>query len=118
MRIAHGGICHQAPTDGLELMAGAMQRYALEPFTFSNGQTVPAGTMLACPALALHIDDAHYAAPADTFDPWRHSGASAENGEAHRNMLVTTRPDYIPFGHGADAWYVFILDGRCMWGVR
>ena len=92
-------------------MAGAMQRYALEPFTFSNGQTVPAGTMLACPALALHTDDAYYGAPADTFDPWRHSGVSATNGEAHRNMLVRTRPDYIPFGHGADAWYVFILDG-------
>ncbi|EIW62395.1 cytochrome P450 [Trametes versicolor FP-101664 SS1] len=76
----------------------AQQRLALQPFTFSNGQTVPAGTMLACPVLSLHRDEDNYREAAE-FQPWRH----CEDNEAHKNLFVTTKPDFMPFGHGADA---------------
>lgn len=78
---------------------GAQQRLALRPFTFSNGQTIPAGTMLACPVLSLHRDEENYPDAAE-FRPRRHCAG----GEAHKNLFVTTKPDFMPFGHGADAW--------------
>ncbi|KAL1937274.1 hypothetical protein VTO73DRAFT_13883 [Trametes versicolor] len=80
----------------------AQQRLALQPFTFSNGQTIPTGTMLACPVLSLHRDEEYYT-DACEFAPWRHCDARTEGGENRKNSFVTTKPDFLPFGHGADA---------------
>ena len=49
--------------------AVAMSRYALQPFTFSNGIHVPKGTFIACAQYDTHHDEENYADP-DTFDPW------------------------------------------------
>lgn len=55
--------------------------------------------MLACPVLSLHRDEENYPDAAE-FRPRRHCAG----GEAHKNLFVTTKPDFMPFGHGADAW--------------
>lgn len=84
------------------MATGAMQRYSLKPFVFSNGQAVPAGTMIACPVLSIHQDDAYYP-DAARFDPWRFTDSKSFDGPAGR--ITSTHPEYLAFGHGKRAWY-------------
>ncbi|KAF8467574.1 cytochrome P450 [Russula ochroleuca] len=56
--------------DGFNLLP--FSRLALRPFTFSNGVTVPAGTLIAIPACATHTDERIYPNP-DGFDGFRFS---------------------------------------------
>ncbi|KAK7060436.1 hypothetical protein VNI00_001201 [Paramarasmius palmivorus] len=80
----------------------AMQRYALKPFTFSTGQTVPAGTMISCPVLSVQTDEALYE-DGKKFKPWRFYDMRDEEEEGHKHSLPSTRPEYITFGHGKSA---------------
>jgi hypothetical protein len=43
------------------------------------------------------------------FDPFRFSDMRAEGGQGVKHHLVTTHPDYIPFGHGRHAWLVLLF---------
>lgn len=78
----------------------AMQRYSLKPFVFSNGQSVPAGTMIACPVLSIHQDEAYYPDPS-RFDPWRFTDSKNFDGPAGRS--TSTHSEYLAFGHGKHA---------------
>ncbi|VDC00309.1 unnamed protein product [Peniophora sp. CBMAI 1063] len=80
----------------------AMSRYALQPFTFSNGIHVPKGTFIACAQYDTHHDEENYANP-DIFDPWRFSSMRDEDGEGTKHQLVATSTEFINFGHGRHA---------------
>jgi cytochrome P450 len=82
-----------------------MNRWVLKPFTFSNGVTVPAGTMISCAALPTHHDENNYA-DAETFNPWRFSDMREEEGESIKHQMVYTGPNLVSFGHGRHAWCV------------
>lgn len=80
-----------------------MQRYSLKPFTFSNGQTVPAGVILSCPVVSMQHDESYYSNP-DDFHPWRFSDMRQKEGEGHKNQFASTNPEFLAFGHGKNAW--------------
>ncbi len=48
----------------------SLTRLALRPFTFSNGVTVPAGTLIAVPSAAVHTDGEIFPNP-EEFDGFR-----------------------------------------------
>jgi cytochrome P450 len=100
-----------------------MNRTVLKPFTFSNGITLPVGTMLCTHQWAVHRDGQNYTNP-DEFDGERFlekdwiqvQGATGGGGEqaekaegkgernsAKKTMYSTSRA-YMPFGHGKHAW--------------
>ena len=81
-------------------------RLALRPFTFSNGMTVPAGTVVAAPLNAIHTDGEIYPNP-DEFDGFRFAKLR-ELGEDEmarsKHQAGTTSTTHMPFGHGRHAW--------------
>jgi len=85
--------------DGLGILV--LTRLALRPFTFSNGMTVPAGTLVAAPLSAIHTDEEIYSNP-EEFDGFRFAKLR-ENSEglmASRHQAGTTSTAHLPFGHG------------------
>ncbi|KAI0066399.1 cytochrome P450 [Artomyces pyxidatus] len=88
--------------DGISLLS--LRRIALQPFTFSNGVTVPAGTRVACASTSTHCDGAHYAR-ADTFDGFRFvdSNDDGHTCEVATQQMVVTQTKYLPFSHGRHA---------------
>ncbi len=80
-------------------------RIALRPFTFSNGITVPAGTVVAAPLSAIHTDGEVYPSP-DEFDGFRFAKLRERDGGsmASRQQIGTTGITHVPFGHGRHAW--------------
>lgn len=85
-----------------ELRTASAWRKTLKPVTFSSGITVPAGVLLSASAAATHLDEELFDNP-NVFDPWRFMGSS---GDAR--SFVSLSPDYIVFGQGKHAWYVFV----------
>jgi cytochrome P450 len=83
-----------------------MSRLALKDFTFSDGTFIPKGTLISAAAGPIHGDNEIYPNAA-VFDPFRFSKMRDEEGEGVKHHLVTTQPDYVPFGHGRHAWCVF-----------
>jgi hypothetical protein len=82
-----------------------MCRLALRPFTFSNGVTIPAGTLVGAPLSGIHMDEDIYSNPRD-FDGFRFSKLSDSNGDTAENkhQAVTTSPEHLAFGFGRSAW--------------
>ncbi|KZV74005.1 cytochrome P450 [Peniophora sp. CONT] len=80
----------------------AMSRYALQPFTFSNGVHVPKGTFIACAQYDTHHDEENYANP-DVFDPIRFASMREGEGEGTKHQMVATSTEFINFGHGRHA---------------
>jgi cytochrome P450 len=83
-----------------------LKRLALRPFTFSNGVTVPAGTLLALPLHSVHTDEKIYP-NAHEFDGFRFLRLREKEGDdvlAARHQLVTTSPELLGFGLGRHAW--------------
>jgi cytochrome P450 len=79
-------------------------RLALRPFTFSNGVTVPAGTTIAAPAIAIHTDGDIYPNP-ETFDGFRFAKLREHDGVPVIGQQATsTSAEYLPFGYGRHAW--------------
>ncbi|KAJ7204783.1 cytochrome P450 [Mycena pura] len=85
------------PGSGVTVM-----RLALTDFTFSDGTTVPAGTLIGIPLLAEHQDEANYT-NASTFDPFRFSRMREEAGEGTKHQMVTPNSKYLSFGIGRHA---------------
>ena len=82
-------------------------RKAIRDLRFSDGTVVPAGTILVAAASATHTDDNNYV-NAHVFDPWRfYDARSGENGEPTKQQFASISVDYLPFGHGRHAWYVY-----------
>ncbi|KAI0000311.1 cytochrome P450 [Russula vinacea] len=85
--------------DGLTILP--FIRLALRPFTFSNGVTIPAGTIVAVPASATNTDERIYP-NADKFDGFRFSKLrdSERVNMASRHQAVSTSSEHLFFGYG------------------
>lgn len=68
----------------------------MKDITFSSGITIPRGTLLSAASAGFHADENMHDDP-EEFRPWRH---------VNRKTFVATSTDYLPFGHGRQAWYV------------
>jgi len=88
--------------DGLGLVMST--RTALRPFTFSNGVTIPPGTLVAFPHSAIHSSGEIYTNP-EEFDGLRFSKLRDKEGDvlstAHR--AVTISSEMMAFGFGRHA---------------
>lgn len=80
-------------------------RLAVRPFTFSNGVTIPPGTLVAFPHSAIHSSGEIYTNP-EEFDGLRFSKLREKEGDvqstAHR--AVTISSEMMAFGLGRHAW--------------
>ncbi|KAI0714847.1 cytochrome P450 [Earliella scabrosa] len=83
--------------NGLTLVA--LGRKALRDVTLSDGTVIPAGSIVAAPAVAIHHDDSKYPT-ASTFDPFRFSRMREAEDEGNKHQFVKTSMEFIPFGHG------------------
>jgi cytochrome P450 len=77
----------------------------MRPFTFSNGVTVPAGTLVAIPANAIHTDKRIYPNP-DEFDGFRFAKLRESEGETmqSRYQTISTSSEHLAFGLGRHTW--------------
>lgn len=80
-------------------------RLALRPFTFSNGVTIPADTVIALPLDAINANEEIYP-NADEFDGFRFSKLRDEEGDVMvtRHQAITTSSKLFTFGLGRHAW--------------
>ena len=86
-----------------------MGRLALRPFTFSNGVTVPAGTVIVVPNGIIHKDEEIYPNP-DKFDGFRFSKLRERDGDTvARHQAHSTSADHLTFGYGRHDWWFFVL---------
>ncbi|KAF8186870.1 cytochrome P450 [Mycena galopus ATCC 62051] len=82
--------------------AAGVLRQVLKDYTFSDGTTVPTGTLVGITVLAEHHDEANYA-NAGVFDPFRFSRMREEAGEGIKHQMVTPTPEFLSFGLGRHA---------------
>ena len=84
-----------------------MNRLTLRPFTFSNGVTVPAGTIVADPASSTHTvtDERIYSNP-DEFDGFRFAKLRSIEGHTttSKYQSVSTSSEHVAFGLGRHQW--------------
>jgi cytochrome P450 len=82
-----------------------MNRLALRPFTFSNGTTIPAGTLVAIPASAAHTDERTFPNP-NEFDGFRFSKLCEGEGDTvtGRYQAISTSSEQLSFGLGRHTW--------------
>lgn len=82
-----------------------MTRLALRPFTFSNGVTVPAGTLVSIPASATHTDEGIYPNP-NEFDGLRFAKLRESKWDTvtSRYQAVSTSSEHLAFGLGRYTW--------------
>ena len=113
MRTRNAGICPLIPPAKPLLLIlyflfpVKVSRLALRPFTFSNGVTVPAGTLIAAPSDSIHNDGDIYPNP-EEFDGFRFAKLRERNGVAVAGYQATsTSVEYLPFSYGRHAWCLF-----------
>ncbi|KAI0060037.1 cytochrome P450 [Artomyces pyxidatus] len=82
------------------LQIAGLRRLALKPFTFSNGVTIPAGTLVSCSTRSTHHDGVYYDHP-DVFDAFRFTELSKDEEKKHQ--MVSVSADYLAFGNGVHA---------------
>lgn len=80
----------------------AAARIALKDLTFSNGMTIPAGSMIGVPFDAIHTDANNYVDP-ESFDGFRFEKMRSQEGENIKHQIMSLSPDFILFGHGRQA---------------
>jgi cytochrome P450 len=80
-------------------------RLALRPFTFSNGVTVPVGTLVSFPTCATSTDERIYPNP-DEFDGFRFSKLREIEGYnmTSKHQAVSTSRENLVFGFGQHTW--------------
>jgi hypothetical protein len=89
-------------TDIISLPISSGPSALLRPFTFSNGVTVPAGTLVAIPASATHTDERIYPNP-DEFDGFRFAKLRESEGDTtmtSKYQSVSPSSEHLPFGLG------------------
>ncbi|KAH9067784.1 cytochrome P450 [Lactarius vividus] len=87
--------------DGLNSLT--LVRLALRPFTFSNGVTVPAGTLIAAPTDAIHRDEEIFSNP-EEFDGFRFAKLREHDGGAMAGrQALSMSPNNLTFGYGRHA---------------
>jgi cytochrome P450 len=107
-RVDVQGICSSIPLSFSQSLTSpkvGVFRLALRPFTFSNGMTVPAGTLVALPQRALHTDGDVHSGP-DEFDGFRFSKmrGGREGMLAAAHQTVSTSSEHLAFGLGCHQW--------------
>lgn len=91
-----------------------MNRKVLKPYTLSDGTHLPVGSMVACNSSAAHFNEETYE-KADEFDGFRFANKIVTENEDGtetlnlRRQMVATSHEYLPFGHGRHAWFVFFI---------
>jgi cytochrome P450 len=76
----------------------------MRPFTFSNGVTIPAGTLVSAPSGTIHKDGELYPNP-EEFDGFRFVKLRELNVDAMaRHQAFSTSPDHLTFGYGRHTW--------------
>ena len=82
-----------------------VSRLTLRPFTFSNGMTIPAGTLVALPLRAIHTDGEIYTNPQE-FDGFRFSKLREQEGDSvvAKHQTVSTSAEHLAFGLGRHSW--------------
>ena len=87
------------------MSVGVTRTVINRPYTFSNGISLPPGTVLGVPILPVHTDETIYH-EALVFDGFRFSRIREESGDNAKLHAANTSYDYLNFGHGQHAWYV------------
>ncbi|KAH9025148.1 cytochrome P450 [Lactarius hengduanensis] len=78
-------------------------RLSLRPFTFSNGVTIPVGTLIAAPTGAIHRDGENFPNP-EEFDGFRFAKLHERDGnDVARCQALSASPDNLTFGYGRHA---------------
>ena len=86
----------------------SISRYVKKNVTFSNGITVPKGSVVTASAFSAHMEEGSYHDPY-VFKPFRFSDVRDDvEGESTKHQMVATSPDYLAFGLGKHAWCVSI----------
>jgi len=85
-------------------MLVVMLRKVMNPFTFSNGVTVPKGTTITAPIGAIHMDNDLYP-NAETFDGLRFSKLRQQSDSAKLHAANTSN-EFLYFSHGKHGWYL------------
>ena len=86
-----------------------MKRIAVKDVTLADGTHIPQGTMVCAGSYMMHRDDSLFA-DGGSFDPFRFARMRGVEGQSAKHQFTSTSPEYIPFGHGHDAWCVtFVL---------
>ncbi len=81
-----------------------MVRLAMRPFTFSNGVTVPAGTVVAVPIGAINQDGEMFPNP-EEFDGFRFAKLRERDGPAvAKHQALSPSIENLNFGYGRHAW--------------
>ncbi|KAH9954980.1 cytochrome P450 [Russula dissimulans] len=85
------------------LFTWGASRLALRPFTFSNGVTIPAGTLVSLPMYPIHVDEDIYP-NAEKFDGYRFLKLREESSNmAAKHQMVTASIELLSFGYGRHA---------------
>ncbi|THV06864.1 cytochrome P450 [Dendrothele bispora CBS 962.96] len=82
--------------------ATGLQRKVLQDFTFSNGITVPAGTMIGASTWGLQRDDEIYP-KGDELNHYRFYEMPSREGERSKHQLVIPPSEWLTFGQGGHA---------------
>jgi len=77
----------------------------LRPFTFSNGVTIPAGTLISLPTRATHNDERNFENP-DEFDGFRFAKLCESEGDAvtSRHRVSSMSAQNLAWGLGRHSW--------------
>ena len=80
-------------------------RLVLRPFTFSNGATIPAGTLVSLPTRATHNDERSFENP-DKFDGFRFAKLCESEGDAvtTRHRVSSMSAQNLAWGLGRHSW--------------
>jgi len=85
------------------LFTWGVSRLALRPFTFSNGVTIPAGTLVSLPIRPIHVDEDIYP-NAEKFDGNRFLKLREESSNmAAKHQMFTASTELLSFGYGRHA---------------
>ncbi|EEB94869.1 hypothetical protein MPER_06252 [Moniliophthora perniciosa FA553] len=74
-------------------------RRVMKDFTFSDGNVVPAGSVISVPNWAVHHDERYFEDPY-VFKPFRFAEMREDSKESMKHQMVTPTSDHLLFGVG------------------
>lgn len=90
----------------------SLNRYALREYTFQDGTVIPKGAFVTASLHSVHMDENNFE-NATMFKPWRFSEMREVEGESTKHQFTNATYDYLSFGFGKHAWYVFLPSSVC-----
>ena len=82
-------------------------RKARKDVTLSNGVFIPQGTTISFPAYAIEHDERNYEKP-NVFEPFRFVDLQDKSDDPSKYHLTSLSNDFLAFGMGKLAWYVWL----------